>query len=74
MPDLPAVEVENLAVRFQQRDRTIHAVNDVSFRLARGEVLGILGERVGETVPCALMRLRRKIVQSMGGLFSTAKM
>src|ERR1700732_275778 len=44
MTETPAVEVENLAVRFRQRDRTIHAVNGVSFRLARGEVLGILGE------------------------------
>src|SRR5713226_4756833 len=32
MAEIPAVEVENLAVRFQQRDRTIHAVNGVSFR------------------------------------------
>ncbi len=59
MTETPAVEVENLAVCFQQRDRTIHAVNDVSFRLARGEVLGILGESgSGKTVTLrALMRL-----------------
>ena len=44
MTETPAVDVENLVVRFQQRDRTIHAVNGVSFRLARGEVLGILSE------------------------------
>jgi len=44
MPHSLAVEVDDLAVRFQQRDRTVHAVNGVSFRLARGEVLGILGE------------------------------
>jgi peptide/nickel transport system ATP-binding protein len=46
-------------VRFQQRDRTIHAVNGVSFRLARGEVLGILGESgSGKTVTLrSLMRL-----------------
>ena len=54
-----AVEVANLAVRFRQRERTIHAVNGVSFRLARGEVLGILGESgSGKTVTLrALMRL-----------------
>jgi peptide/nickel transport system ATP-binding protein len=59
MTETPAVAVDNLAVRFQQRDRTIHAVNDVSFRLARGEVLGILGESgSGKTVTLrALMRL-----------------
>jgi peptide/nickel transport system ATP-binding protein len=46
-------------VRFRQRDRTIHAVNGVSFRLARGEVLGILGESgSGKTVTLrSLMRL-----------------
>src|SRR5260370_16443912 len=44
MTDPPAVEVADLTVRFRQRERTVHAVNGVSFRLARGEVLGILGE------------------------------
>jgi peptide/nickel transport system ATP-binding protein len=59
MTETAAIDVENLAVRFQQRDRTIHAVNGVSFRLARGEVLGILGESgSGKTVTLrSLMRL-----------------
>jgi peptide/nickel transport system ATP-binding protein len=59
MTETPAVDVENLVVRFHQRDRTIHAVNGVSFRLARGEVLGILGESgSGKTVTLrSLMRL-----------------
>jgi peptide/nickel transport system ATP-binding protein len=59
MTDTPAVTVENLAVRFRQRDRTIHAVNGVDFTLARGEVLGILGESgSGKSVTLrALMRL-----------------
>jgi peptide/nickel transport system ATP-binding protein len=59
MTETPAVDVENLVVRFQQRDRTIHAVNGVSFQLARGEVLGILGESgSGKTVTLrSLMRL-----------------
>jgi peptide/nickel transport system ATP-binding protein len=54
-----AIEVGGLAVRFQQRDRTIHAVSGVSFRLARGEVLGILGESgSGKSVTLrSLMRL-----------------
>jgi peptide/nickel transport system ATP-binding protein len=59
MTETPAVDVENLVVRFHKRDRTIHAVNGVSFRLARGEVLGILGESgSGKTVTLrSLMRL-----------------
>jgi peptide/nickel transport system ATP-binding protein len=59
MTETPAVDVENLVVLFHQRDRTIYAVNGVSFRLARGEVLGILGESgSGKTVTLrSLMRL-----------------
>jgi peptide/nickel transport system ATP-binding protein len=54
-----AVEVTDLSVRFRLRDRTVHAVNGISFRLARGEVLGIIGESgSGKSVTLrALMRL-----------------
>ena len=44
MPPEPVVSVRNLEVTFVGRDRTVHAVNGVSFDLAAGEVLGILGE------------------------------
>jgi len=59
MIEPPAVEVTDLTVRFRLRGRTVHAVNEISFRLARGEVLGIIGESgSGKSVTLrALMRL-----------------
>lgn len=40
----PILQVRDLHVRFVSRERTVNAVNGVTFDLARGEVLGILGE------------------------------
>ncbi|BBK30849.1 peptide/nickel transport system ATP-binding protein [Stella humosa] len=38
------LSIRDLHVRFEGRDRTVHAVNGINFDLAAGEVLGILGE------------------------------
>jgi len=40
----PLLEVEHLAVEFPTRRGTLTAVNDVSFAIAEGEVLGVVGE------------------------------
>ena len=38
------LSVENLSIQFRADDGVVNAVNDVSFNLAQGEVLGFLGE------------------------------
>ncbi len=45
MPEgVPLLEVRNLRVEFPTRRGTLVAVDDVSFHVARGEVLGVVGE------------------------------
>jgi peptide/nickel transport system ATP-binding protein len=58
-PETPLVEVDDLHVRFADRDETVWAVNGVSFTLMPGEVLCIIGESgSGKSVTMrALMRL-----------------
>jgi oligopeptide transport system ATP-binding protein len=46
MPDgaVPVLEVKGLKTVFRTRGGEIHAVNDVSFHLDKGELLGVVGE------------------------------
>ena len=43
MPD-PILAVHNLTVRYKSKDAVVHAVDDVSFSLQRGQVLALIGE------------------------------
>jgi oligopeptide/dipeptide ABC transporter ATP-binding protein len=55
----PLLEVRDLSVSFRTQDGTVHAVDNVSFSVNRGEVLGIVGESgSGKSVTAmTLMRL-----------------
>ncbi len=41
---MPILEVKNLNTRFNTMDGDVHAVNDVTFNIEKGETLGIVGE------------------------------
>ena len=38
------LEIKNLVIRFATENGTVHAVNDVSYKLEEGETLGVVGE------------------------------
>ena len=51
---MPLLDVRNLRVSFHTRSGIYRAVNDVSFSVEKGEILGIVGESgSGKSVTCA---------------------
>ena len=63
------VDVRDLSIRFSG-ERTVHAVNNLSFSVGEGEVLGLLGESgSGKSVTLrALMRLLKKRTEITGSI------
>ncbi len=66
---MPLLQVENLQTQFTLGKETIQAVNGVSFSVAEGEVLGIVGESgCGKTVTSlSIMRLIESPGKITGG-------
>ena len=70
----PLVSVRGLTVRFTGGDRPVDAVNGVDFELAKGEVLGVLGESgSGKSVTLrALLRILPARRSRIGGAIRVA--
>lgn len=69
MSEQNILSVENLSVHFEGLDRTVVAVNDLSFHVRSGETLGIVGESgCGKSVTSlAIMRLLAKSARVASG-------
>ncbi len=69
----PVLEVSDLTTQFDTQDGMVHAVNGVSFKLDRGEFLGVVGES-GSGKSVTMMSLLRLIPMPPGEIVSGAAM
>lgn len=69
MPDDVLYAIQNLEVEYRTRSGSVHAVDDVSLDIRRGEILGLVGESgCGKsTLGKALMRLQSGPARITGG-------
>lgn len=58
MSEKPLLEVKDLVVKYVTDLETVHAVNDISFTVNRGQTLGIVGETGAGKTTTALTLLR----------------
>lgn len=67
--DSPILEVNNLVMNYETKSGMVSAVEDVSFRLARGQSLGLVGESgCGKTsIALTLMRLAAANARVLNG-------
>ncbi|MCZ2111222.1 MAG: ABC transporter ATP-binding protein [Dehalococcoidia bacterium] len=65
----PIISVRNLSVRYRTKDDVVHAVDDVSFDLQRGEVYTLIGESGAgkSTVAMSILRLLAPAAELLGG-------
>ncbi|MCD4746705.1 MAG: ATP-binding cassette domain-containing protein, partial [Bacteroidales bacterium] len=59
MSEFPLLEIKNLSIEFKTENGGVKAVDDISFTLNKGQILGIVGESgSGKSVTSlAVMRL-----------------
>jgi len=71
----PLLEVEGLNVTFRTRDGDVRAVRDLTFRLDRGETLGIVGESGSgkSSVALAILGLLPKNANVTGSVMSSGQ-
>src|SRR5215472_12178909 len=69
MPSDNVLEVRNLSVDYASDSGTVHAVDDVSFTIRRGEVFGLAGESGSgkSTLAFAISRLLKFTAHISGG-------